>query len=59
MSIQLKISKRTHELQTFFGEDVHSDYEQRVLDDSQATDLILVLGTSMSVSASRCFDVSS
>ncbi|EOR01228.1 NAD-dependent histone deacetylase SIR2 [Wallemia ichthyophaga EXF-994] len=34
---------------TFFGEDVHSDYEQRVLDDSQATDLILVLGTSMSV----------
>ncbi|TIA95976.1 hypothetical protein E3P94_03875 [Wallemia ichthyophaga] len=49
VSIQLKISKRTHELQTFFGEDVHSDYEQRVLDDSQATDLILVLGTSMSV----------
>ncbi|TIA89940.1 hypothetical protein E3P99_01842 [Wallemia hederae] len=34
---------------TFFGEDVHSDYEQRVLDDSQVADLIIVLGTSMSV----------
>ncbi|EIM24061.1 DHS-like NAD/FAD-binding domain-containing protein [Wallemia mellicola CBS 633.66] len=34
---------------TFFGEDVHPDYEQNVLEDSQIVDLVLVLGTSMAV----------
>ncbi|TIC20729.1 DHS-like NAD/FAD-binding domain-containing protein [Wallemia mellicola] len=45
----LKLTIRSPQLRTFFGEDVHPDYEQNVLEDSQIVDLVLVLGTSMAV----------
>ena len=37
-------------LQTFFGEDVNSDYEHLILEDSQKVDLVIIMGTSLSVS---------
>ena len=36
-------------LQTFFGEDVNSDYEHLILEDSQKVDLVIIMGTSLSV----------